>query len=102
MKFERMAGNEVNTIEMLAQNVERLTQLCSKLEAERDKALVRIAEIKADLVNANAKILALEQKNRTLQSMQVGDVSVLAAKQNKAHLSKLVREIDKCIALLNT
>ena len=81
-----MAENEENTLEKLAENVDNLISLCEQ----------------ADLANANAKIRTLEQKNRTLQSMQLGDVSVVAAKQNKAQLSKLVREIDKCIALLNT
>lgn len=76
-------------------------QLCSDLKKERDDAFNRIGVMKAELVNADLKIKALEQKNRTLQSMQLGDVSVLSAKQNKAQLSKLVREIDKCIALLN-
>ncbi|MBQ4035927.1 MAG: hypothetical protein K6G31_08920 [Paludibacteraceae bacterium] len=97
-----MAENEENTLEKLAENVDNLISLCEQLKAERDAALNRVAEIAADLANANAKIRTLEQKNRTLQSMQLGDVSVVAAKQNKAQLSKLVREIDKCIALLNT
>lgn len=100
--FERMAENEDNKLLQLAENVDKLMKLCDQLKAERDQALNRVGEIKADLVNANAKIQALEQKNRTLQSMQLGDVSVETARQNKAQLSKLVREIDKCIALLNT
>ena len=97
-----MAENEENTLEKLAENVDNLISLCEQLKAERDAALNRVAEIAADLANANAKIRTLEQKNRTLQSMQLGDVSVVAATLNKAQLSKLVREIDKCIALLNT
>ncbi|MCQ2206768.1 MAG: hypothetical protein MJZ02_00925 [Paludibacteraceae bacterium] len=97
-----MAENEVDTLKKLAENVDNLMDLCDKLKAERDAALNRVGEIAADLANANVEIATLKQKNRTLQSMQLGDVSVLAAKQNKAQLSKLVREIDKCIALLNT
>lgn len=97
-----MAENEVDTLKKLAENVDNLMALCDKLKAERDAALNRVGEIAADLANANVEIATLKQKNRTLQSMQLGDVSVLAAKQNKAQLSKLVREIDKCIALLNT
>lgn len=97
-----MAENEVDTLKKLAENVDNLMALCDKLKAERDAALNRVGEIAADLANANVEIATLKQKNRTLQSMQLGDVSVLSAKQNKAQLSKLVREIDKCIALLNT
>lgn len=96
-----MAENNVSSLESLEQKVEQLMQLCSDLKKERDDAFNRIGVMKAELVNADLKIKALEQKNRTLQSMQLGDVSVLSAKQNKAQLSKLVREIDKCIALLN-
>lgn len=101
LNFESMAENEVSSLQKLEAKVEQLMLVCSQLNTQLGEAQNRIGEMKADLVNANIKINALEQKNRTLQSMQLGDVSIVDAKKNKAQLSKLVREIDKCIALLN-
>ena len=97
-----MAENGIDNVERLSEGIDKLMSMCGQLRAERDAAQQRIAALTADLAIANSKINTLEQKNRTLQSMQLGDVSVVAAKQNKAQLSKLVREIDRCIALLNT
>ncbi|MBO4334034.1 MAG: hypothetical protein IKP81_07125 [Paludibacteraceae bacterium] len=97
-----MAENGIDNVERLSESVDKLMSMCGQLRAERDAAQQRIAVLTADLAIANSKINTLEQKNRTLQSMQLGDVSVVAAKQNKAQLSRLVREIDRCIALLNT
>ena len=97
-----MAENGIDNVERLSESVDKLMSMCGHLRAERDAAQQRIAVLTADLAIANSKINTLEQKNRTLQSMQLGDVSVVAAKQNKAQLSRLVREIDRCIALLNT
>ncbi|MCQ2193073.1 MAG: hypothetical protein MJZ23_09500 [Paludibacteraceae bacterium] len=96
-----MAENEVSSLQNLDEKVEKLIQLCSKYKEERDEAYNRIGELKAELVNAEVKVKQLEQKNRTLQSMQIGDVSIADAKRNRTQLLKLVREIDKCIALLN-
>lgn len=96
-----MPENKVESLQTLHEKIEQLKGLCIRLKQERDSALNRLAETKAQLVNAEVRAGELERKNRTLQSLQLGSVSVDAARQNRTQLSKLVREIDKCIALLD-
>lgn len=96
-----MPENKVESLQTLHEKIEQLKVLCVRLRQERDGALKRLAETKAQLVNTEVKVAELERKNRTLQALQLGSVSVEAAKQNRTQLSKLVREIDKCIALLD-
>lgn len=64
-----------------------LNQLLNKQEAELKKEQARFQELQQDYINL---------KTATTISLNGSDV-----RETKLRLSKLVREVDKCIALLN-
>ncbi|MBO4985974.1 MAG: hypothetical protein J6C87_10155 [Bacteroides sp.] len=72
--------------ELKRENAE-LNQLLNKQEAELKKEQARFQELQQDYINL---------KTATTISLNGSDV-----RETKLRLSKLVREVDKCIALLN-
>ena len=64
-------------------------------------------ELQADLVSKDNELQAVKQKNKQLEAdyanlkmakmLEVGDTDLAAAKQR---INQLVRNVDKCIALL--
>ncbi len=85
----------------LPANVDDLLTLCRTLITERESLNARLSAEGLKVANANLQISALNEKIAAMQSVQFGAMTLDAAKQNRARLLKLVREIDKCIALLN-
>ena len=78
---------------LLAGNRELKEALASKdseIEAYREK-----------LENSNNKIKELEQKIDKLQLAGAFETSASDVKEAKQNIGRLVREIDKCISLLN-
>jgi len=96
-----MNASQVQIIEKLNSNLQRLL---SKLESEREE--------KQSLKHSNSEL----QKKIEIQQTQISELelkytnlkiakSLLAENENshdaKIRVNKIVREIDKCIALLN-
>lgn len=81
--------------------VRQLMLLCDSLRrdnAELEKAL-EVKEIKLKEVKENIQDLTIRYDNLKLAKMiSNGDADIKGAQQR---LSKLVREVDKCIALIN-
>lgn len=81
--------------------VRQLMLLCDSLRrdnAELEKAL-EVKEVKLKEVKENIQDLTIRYDNLKLAKMiSSGDADIKGAQQR---LSKLVREVDKCIALIN-
>ncbi|WP_294143200.1 hypothetical protein [uncultured Sanguibacteroides sp.] len=95
-----MTGKEKNIIEELNLKIEQLIKLYissldknKNLEAEIQALRNRIEQMKGENNKLNENIKALKVAN----AISTGDGSSEA----KMRISQLVREIDKCIALLN-
>lgn len=61
----------------------------------------RLEKCKQSLENSNNKIKELEQKIDNLQLIEAFKTSSGDVREAKQNIGKLVREIDKCISLLN-
>jgi chromosome segregation ATPase len=95
-----MTADEEKTIKTLETRVRQLILKFQQLQEDHK-------ELQADLVSKDNELQAVKQKNKQLETdyanlkmakmLEVGDTDLAAAKQRINHL---VRDVDKCIALL--
>lgn len=95
-----MTADEEKTIKTLET---RVRQLILKFQQQQEDH----EELQADLESKDNELQAVRQKNKQLEAdyanlkmakmLEVGDTDLAAAKQRINHL---VRDVDKCIALL--
>ena len=82
----------------------RVTQVTLEYKALKDRyaALSRTREEKDATITAlHSQIDRLQTDYANLKTAKMIDISSEDMKNAKSRLSKLVREVDKCIALLN-
>lgn len=82
----------------------RVTQMALEYKALKDRyaTLSRIMEEKnATIAALHSQVDRLQTDYANLKTAKMIDISSEDMKNAKSRLSKLVREVDKCIALLN-
>ena len=81
----------------------RVTQVTLEYKALKDRyaALSRTMEEKDAIAALHSQIDRLQTDYANLKTAKMIDISSEDMKNAKSRLSKLVREVDKCIALLN-
>lgn len=82
----------------------RVTQMALEYKALKDRyaALSRIMEEKnATIAALHSQVDRLQTDYANLKTAKMIDISSEDMKNAKSRLSMLVREVDKCIALLN-
>ena len=89
-KIEFFISRYENLLEKNRQMQDELGRRDSEIEAYRER-----------LENSNNKIKELEQKIDKLQLAGAFEASAVDVKEAKQNISRLVREIDKCISLLS-
>ena len=102
LKFSlRMTEEQSKLLAIFEAHVHQLMVVCNDLKNERD-------ELKLQLDEEKKLYEALEEENKTLKIKydNLKMAKIISVKQDdfkgaKNRLSKLVREVDKCIALLN-
>ena len=85
----------------LTKKIELLISRYEQIRAERNDLSLKLAQCKEQLEISNNKIKDLEQKIDNLQLIEAFRTSATDVKQARQNIGKLIREIDKCIALLN-
>lgn len=85
----------------LTKKIELLISKYEQVRAERNELSSKLAKCKEELENSNNRIKNLEQKIDNLQLIEAFRTSKSDVKEARQNIGKLVREIDKCIALLN-
>ncbi len=85
----------------LKKKIELIISKYESLLSENILLSERLEKYKLNLDNSNNKIKELEQKIDNLQLIEAFKSSTSDVKEAKQNIGKLVREIDKCIALLN-
>ncbi len=80
---------------VLVENYERL--LADKVAVDQ-----RLAEVKAQLERQAVELERLQRENHYLRTASVLSPDKETAERSRRLLSKMVRDIDKCIAQLNT
>ena len=72
-----------------------------RLVEDQKKLEVYIANLQKQLSEAHDKIMSLEDQNRQLRTAKAVSGGDESSDEAKAKINELVREIDKCLALLN-
>ena len=89
-----IVSNLKNKLIQLISLYEQTRSDCDDLKAEK-------LQLQALLQEKEAEILQLQEKNRKLQLAGAFKTTSTDAQDAKLKIGKIVREIDKCIALLN-
>ena len=91
-----------NLVENIEKKVNKLIQLYQSAQKEKEETLTENNQLISDLSDKDKTINSLEEKIKLLRITK--SVSTQDDKRNKESRQKIneyVREIDKCIALLN-
>lgn len=98
-----MAKDKSNTLAELKTNAGRLLHRYKEATDERNRLEIRLKAVDAELANARSRIKELESEIRGMKVAMVvsGSDSASDISEYQKRLSKMVREIDNCIALLN-
>lgn len=90
-----------NAVDRLRSSVIRLMSRCKSLDSENSRLAIRCQRQEQELAAANEKIAQLEQQMTGLllqKSILEVSGSVKSAKQR---VNSLLRDIDRCIAMMN-
>ncbi len=88
-------------IEYFISRYENLLARNRELEDALRRGESEIEDCRKKLENSNNKIKELEQKIDKLQLAGAFEVSAVDIREARQNIGRLVREIDKCISLLN-
>jgi hypothetical protein len=96
-----MKSDQIEIVGTLRSRIKELIALYEKAKAENKRILDESDQLMVQIISKNAQITELDQKYNTLKTAKL----LLAGSDNgneaKIKVKKIVREIDKCIALLN-
>jgi cell fate (sporulation/competence/biofilm development) regulator YmcA (YheA/YmcA/DUF963 family) len=96
-----MAENQEITLRSLEKNIKYIISKYESEHAEKIDLKTKLNICKDNLEKSNNKIKELEQRIDNLQLIEAFKTSSADVKEAKQNIGKLIREIDKCISLLN-
>ena len=96
-----MTVEQSKLLTSLETEVRHLLILYRKTREEKEELARKLEETKSRLSGAERKLKEWETKYENLRLAKILTVSEQEAKKTQHNLSKLEREIEKCIALLN-
>lgn len=85
----------------LANRVEELAQAHAGLKAENAELKTRNGELEQMITDQKNVLSKLEEQNKVVKIAHAVTDNEDDRKEQKKRLNELVREVDKCIALLN-
>ena len=91
-----------NLVENIEKKVSKLIQLYQSVQKEKEEILTENNKLELDLSDKEKTIKRLEEKIKLLRiTKSVGTQDDERNKESRQKINEYVREIDKCIALLN-
>ena len=89
-------------VENIEKKVLKIISLYRSLQSEKEEILLMNEKLKSDLNEKNNLIKSLEEKIKLLRiTKSVATQESEINKESRQKINEYVREIDKCIALLN-
>jgi hypothetical protein len=88
-------------VDSLEIKIKKLISLHDNMKQERELAVDETEKIKKELIEKREVIKKLEEKIKLINMSKVVSSSKEDSKETKQKINDYVREIDKCIALLN-
>lgn len=99
--WHSMTEEQEKILESFEHQVRRLIAYCDKLKVDNEKLRKSLAQKEKEISEANEIILQWVSKYDNLKLAKIISTDDEEMKKTKKRLSSIVREIDKCIALLN-
>ena len=96
-----MATDLHETLQRVARKAQGLTDRYNALLSEKRAAYVRIAELMATVEALRKQVESLTRQNEYLTVVTTAIPSRSDVERSRAVISRLVREIDKCISDLS-
>jgi len=96
-----MTDQEKNLLVDFKLKVKHIIAKHETLKQEKNQLLEKISNLESTIIQIQKENRLIEQKYENLKLARMLDVSDDENKDAKNRIQKLVREIDKCIALLN-
>jgi len=91
-----------NLVENIEKKVNKLIQLYQSAQKEKEETLTENNQLISDLSDKDKTINSLEEKIKLLRiTKSVSTQDNEKNKESRQKINEYVREIDKCIALLN-
>lgn len=89
-----MTAEEAKTLHQFQARVRQLIMRHNSVARQNE-------ELQAQLKERNAQVAELEQKYNMLKMARMIEISSADTEAAQRRLAKLIREVDKCIAMLN-
>ena len=93
--------NNADIVSKLRNKIQRLVWLYENEKNKANRLEMKIENLERQLSESAAKIEAAEETNRKLRLAAAFKSGSTDAQEAKIKIGKIVREIDKCVALLN-
>ena len=91
-----------NVVQNIEKKVSKLIQLYQSVQKEKEEILTENNKLESDLSDKEKTIKSLEEKIKLLRiTKSVSTQDDERNKESRQKINEYVREIDKCIALLN-
>ncbi len=88
-------------ISLLAGRVEKLARAHGQLLEENSKLREKTAALEQEIIEQKNVLVKLEEQNKVVKIAKAVTDDDEDRKEQRKRLNELVREVDKCIALLN-
>tara|TARA_B100001287_G_scaffold273677_1_gene277563 strand:+ start:422 stop:706 length:285 start_codon:yes stop_codon:yes gene_type:complete len=89
-------------VESIENKVNNIISLYNSLKKEKEEILEENTKLRSDISERDRSIKSLEEKIKLLRiTKSVGGIDVEKNMESRRKINEYVREIDKCIALLN-
>ena len=86
----------------IEKKVNKIISLYRSLKKEKEEILEENTNLRSEILEKDNNIKSLEEKIKLLRiTKSVGDHDLEINKESRQKINEYVREIDKCIALLN-
>ncbi len=96
-----MEDNTPNIVEQLGDKLMRLVELHKQSQAATEALLQENRSLQEELHREREFITVLKEKNKQLQLAEAFKASSVDTNDAKMKIGRIVKEIDKCISLLN-
>ena len=96
-----MSKDYQSALNNLKRKIEIIISKYEQASSDNSRLVDELTETKNALENSNNKVKELEQRISNLQLAEAFKTSSADVKEAKQKIGKIVKEIDKCIALLN-
>jgi hypothetical protein len=95
-----MSDNQSQLVQ-LKLKVEKLINLHNRLVNENNQLKLVQNQLNEDLKNSQQQLLNLEEKNKLIKMAQAVSGNDQNTRDLKLKINEYIREIDKCLALIN-